>query len=305
MLDDINNTGGGQNENLPAEFVFETQAIRTVAKSGEPWFVAADVCNVLAIKDASDAVERLDEDEKGICSTETLGGQQDLLAVNEFGLCTLILGSRKPAAKRFKRWITHEVLPAIRKTGGYETGEHEIDTSRRFYKIFAERGLRSDHRLKILFGLKIPFTGDYTYRFFADDACDALGFDDPDAILALLADSEKTFLDVETAHGAEKRLAITEPALYALAFTPKKRRLNGEDNNKMTRQDRGELNCLLLSHSLKMIEVSWLKFEDAFLDRRPDDPIILDDLDKTIQGAVRHADSFLDLYGGLRPRRPN
>ena len=95
--------------------------MRTVVKDGEPWFVAADVCRALEIGDTHKAVERLDDDEKGRSLIPTLGGEQELLIVNEPGLYTLVLGSRKPEARAFKRWITHEVIPSIRKHGGYLT----------------------------------------------------------------------------------------------------------------------------------------------------------------------------------------
>lgn len=93
--------------------------MRTVLIEGEPWFVAADVCSALEIDRT--ATRRLDDDEKGVYSTHTLGGPQEASIVNEFGLYSLILGSRKPEAKAFKRWVTHEVLPAIRKQGYYST----------------------------------------------------------------------------------------------------------------------------------------------------------------------------------------
>lgn len=95
--------------------------VRVVQVDGEPWFVAADVCRALKISNSRDAVARLDDDEKGIGSTDTLGGKQGMQIINEPGLYTLVLGSRKPEAKTFKRWVTHEVLPAIRKTGSYKT----------------------------------------------------------------------------------------------------------------------------------------------------------------------------------------
>lgn len=97
----------------------EFGAVRAVTLDGEPWFVAADVCRALGLGNSSMAVSKLDEDEKGISSIDTLGGEQKLGIVNEPGLYTLVLSSRKPEAKAFKRWITHEVIPAIRKTGGY------------------------------------------------------------------------------------------------------------------------------------------------------------------------------------------
>lgn len=102
--------------------IFENEKfgeIRTVVINGEPWFVAADVCRALEISNSRDAVQRLDEDEKGVVLTDTRGGQQSMTAINEPGLYVLVLGSRKPEAKEFKRWITHDVIPAIRKTGGY------------------------------------------------------------------------------------------------------------------------------------------------------------------------------------------
>lgn len=100
-------------------FNFSGTDIRVVTKDGQPWWVAKDVCDVLEIKNSRDALGRLDEDEKGVASTDTLGGTQQVQVVNESGLYSLVLSSRKPEAKQFKRWITHEVIPAIRKTGTY------------------------------------------------------------------------------------------------------------------------------------------------------------------------------------------
>lgn len=97
--------------------------IRTVNKDGAPWFVAADVCRALELDKTWNALQRLDEDEKGTTSISTLGGQQEMSIVNEPGLYALVLGSRKPEAKAFKRWITHEVLPSIRKHGAYATDD--------------------------------------------------------------------------------------------------------------------------------------------------------------------------------------
>ena len=95
--------------------------IRTISQGGEPWFVAADVCAALEIDRTQ--TRRLDDDEKGVCSIHTPGGEQEYQTVNEPGLYSLVLGSRKPEAKVFKRWITHEVIPTIRKHGMYATEE--------------------------------------------------------------------------------------------------------------------------------------------------------------------------------------
>lgn len=95
--------------------------IRVVERDGEPWFVAVDICGALDIANSRDALTRIDEDEKGVALTDTLGGAQEVAVVNEPGLYSLVLGSRKSEARAFKRWITHDVIPAIRKTGMYTT----------------------------------------------------------------------------------------------------------------------------------------------------------------------------------------
>ena len=98
--------------------------IRTITINSEPWFAAVDVCRALEIKNVSDALKRLDDDERmTIDLTDShsgqRGGAQSMIFVNEPGLYSLVLSSRKPGAKRFKRWITHDVIPALRKTGSY------------------------------------------------------------------------------------------------------------------------------------------------------------------------------------------
>lgn len=100
-------------------FDYQGQQVRTDYKDEAVWFVAADVCRVLDIINPTMAVGRLDDDEKGLSSIETLGGNQQMVVVNEAGLYSLILTSRKPQAKEFKRWVTHDVLPSIRKHGLY------------------------------------------------------------------------------------------------------------------------------------------------------------------------------------------
>lgn len=94
--------------------------IRTINQNGEPWFVVADVCQILELSNPSIAISRLDVDER---AKFNLGRQGEGYAVNEPGLYSLVFGSRKPEAKAFKRWITHEVIPAIRKHGVYATPE--------------------------------------------------------------------------------------------------------------------------------------------------------------------------------------
>jgi anti-repressor protein len=102
-------------------FVFpETgQPVRTVTIDSEPWFVGRDVCAVLDIAKPENSLALLDEDERGTHTVGTLGGDQVVTVINEPGLYSLILRSRKPQAKAFKRWVTHEVIPSIRRTGSY------------------------------------------------------------------------------------------------------------------------------------------------------------------------------------------
>lgn len=101
-------------------FNFENHNVRVLQINNEPWFVATDVCKILDLTNPTMAVSRLDADER---SKFNLGRQGETNIVNEYGLYSLILASRKPEAKQFKRWITHEVIPAIRKHGAYMTPE--------------------------------------------------------------------------------------------------------------------------------------------------------------------------------------
>lgn len=103
------------------KFMYSNQEVRSTVINGEPWFVAKDVCSVLEISKYRDALSRLDEDERGSVLVDTLGGTQEMGAVNEYGLYSIIMMSRKPEAKQFKRWITHEVIPTIRQHGAYMT----------------------------------------------------------------------------------------------------------------------------------------------------------------------------------------
>ncbi|WP_416730268.1 BRO family protein [Fictibacillus sp. JL2B1089] len=104
-------------------FDFRGQQLRVVEQNNEPWFVAKDVCDILEIKNNRDALSKLDEEEKGVALTDTLGGKQKLSIVNESGLYELIFTSRKLEAKVFKKWVKQEVLPSIRKHGAYMTNE--------------------------------------------------------------------------------------------------------------------------------------------------------------------------------------
>lgn len=101
--------------------------IRTVVKDGEPWFVGKDVAEILGYSNTRDTLaRRVDEEDKGVANCDTLGGNQKLTVVNESGLYSLILSSKMPNAKKFKKWVTSEVLPSIRKNGGYIVGQETM-----------------------------------------------------------------------------------------------------------------------------------------------------------------------------------
>jgi anti-repressor protein len=108
---------------LEKVFNYQGTQLRTVVLNNEPWFVAKDVCNILKHSNSRVAISRLDDDEKGVSKVYTPGGYQNMSVVNEYGLYNLVLTSNLPEAKQFKRWITHEVIPSIRKHGAYMTPE--------------------------------------------------------------------------------------------------------------------------------------------------------------------------------------
>jgi anti-repressor protein len=97
-------------------------------KDGQPWWVAKDVAEILDFRDAFNATSGLDDDEKGTEKVSTPGGIQEMTVINESGLYALIMRSNKPEAKKFRKWITSEVLPSIRKTGEYATPEVQKKT---------------------------------------------------------------------------------------------------------------------------------------------------------------------------------
>ena len=102
-----------------APFDFEGQTVRVEVIDGEPWFVAADVARILGYRMASDMTRRLDDEDRGTRSVRTPSGEQAMTVISEPGLYVAIIGSQVEGARRFRRWVTHEVLPAIRQTGSY------------------------------------------------------------------------------------------------------------------------------------------------------------------------------------------
>ncbi len=108
-------------------FNFDGQyEVRVIEQAGEPWFVGKDVADILGYSNTRDALSKhVDDEDKGVAKCDTLGGMQELTIINESGLYSLILSSKLLTAKRFKRWITSEVLPSIRRTGAYSLRREE------------------------------------------------------------------------------------------------------------------------------------------------------------------------------------
>lgn len=114
-------------------FTYQSQPVRTVSIDGEPWFVLKDVCEALGISDHKSVPRRLEEDEVDLTHlTDSMGRSQQTTVVNEPGLYNVILRSDKPEAKSFKRWVTHEVLPVLRKTGSYSVSPAPMSTAEMF-----------------------------------------------------------------------------------------------------------------------------------------------------------------------------
>lgn len=122
-------------------FNFNNSEVRVIEKDGQPWWVGRDVCAVLDLSDARKSVNLLDEDERNtIPVADSMGRTQETLVINEAGLYSLILRSRKSEAKQFKRWIMHDVLPSIRRTGGYVSDDDQFLET---YLPFADEQTRS------------------------------------------------------------------------------------------------------------------------------------------------------------------
>jgi hypothetical protein len=116
----LNQGQSGEGGVVPYQHDFQGKAVRTVLNDGQVWFVARDVCDILEHSNSRMALQRLEEVEKGVSSVYTPGGAQEVAIVSESGLYALIFSSRKPKAKTFRRWVTNEVLPSLRRSGSGE-----------------------------------------------------------------------------------------------------------------------------------------------------------------------------------------
>lgn len=137
--------------------------VRSLKIEDEPWFVASDVCKALNIKNATDTLKRLDDDER---ARFNLGRQGEANIINEYGLYNLILASRKPEAKQFKRWITHEVIPSIRKTGIYQIPTDPMAALKLMFEAQTQTNDKVEHiqeDVKELKDNKLLNPGQYNY----------------------------------------------------------------------------------------------------------------------------------------------
>ena len=135
-----------ENAIVKKSFVFNSTQIRTAIIDGEPWFVAKDVCEVLGIANSRDAVSRIPNKDKGVASSDTPGGVQNLSVISEAGLYRLVLRSDKPEAEPFIDWVTSEVLPTLRKTGGYAMPQtYEEALEELLKRVKEERALREQN----------------------------------------------------------------------------------------------------------------------------------------------------------------
>lgn len=134
--------------NLPIRlFEANNMAVRTTIKDGDVWFVAKDICDVVGVSKHRDAAAKLEDFERSSAIVDTLGGRQEMTIVNESGMYSLVFRSRKPEAKAFRIWVTNDVLPNLRKNGGYLLGntEEEIAANAiRTYQWTVERQKTKD-----------------------------------------------------------------------------------------------------------------------------------------------------------------
>ncbi|MFG1340567.1 BRO-N domain-containing protein [Xanthobacter autotrophicus] len=163
-------------------FGFGDHLVRVMVRAGEPWFVAADVCRVLGIANHRDACSKLDDDEKGVGLTDTLGGEHGSIVISEGGLWTIVLRSRAATtpgspAHRFRKWVTGEVLPQIRKAGGVAApsagrtvSEHHVRLIREARLLFGPDAART-----LWHDIGLPVTPEMGGRRITDDVADHLG----------------------------------------------------------------------------------------------------------------------------------
>lgn len=143
--------------------------IRGTVINNEPWFVGKDVATALGYKETAKAVrEHVDEEDRGVSVLDTPGGKQKIVTINESGLYSLILSSNLPTAKQFKRWVTSEVLPSIRKTGGYIAGQETLSDADLMAKALLVANRQLEERAKRVAELEARAVEDRPKVLFAD-----------------------------------------------------------------------------------------------------------------------------------------
>lgn len=157
------------------------RSMRTVEIDGEVWFVAKDVCDILELSDVSMATRSLDQDEKDTSKVCTLGGAQDMTIISEPGLYKLAFKSKKPIAKKFVRWVTHDVLPAIRRTGQYKISEPSVETGLQrvglIIRAAEHKAMPQSEQLRLLSLAVRDLTGT-ELNLYAQQKCQVLGLNE-------------------------------------------------------------------------------------------------------------------------------
>lgn len=164
-----------------APFTYRDQQVRVITSAGEPWFVLSDLCKVLGISNSRMVASRLDEDMRGVSQIDTPGGLQMMTIVSEPGMYDVVVRSDSPIAKPFRRWVTHEVLPQIRRTGAYSATPQLSDdeivhqalqiTARRVEQLEAELAVAQPKAAT--WDLIVSGTGSYTITEAAKVLCRA------------------------------------------------------------------------------------------------------------------------------------
>lgn len=166
----------------------EFGSVRTVCIDGEPWLVGKDVAEILGYSNPRKAlIDHVDADDKGVTKCDTLGGAQNLTVINESGFYSLVLSSKMPNAKKFKHWVTAEVLPTIRKTGGYVANE---DVFVETYLPFADEPIKQLFRIqcRVINQLNERIRKDEPKVKFADHVGDSTNLIDVNKMAKLCAD---------------------------------------------------------------------------------------------------------------------
>lgn len=166
----------------------EFGSVRTVCIDGEPWLVGKDVAEILGYSNPRKAlIDHVDADDKGVTKCDTLGGAQNLTVINESGFYSLVLSSKMPNAKKFKRWVTAEVLPTIRKTGGYVANE---DVFVETYLPFADEPIKQLFKIqcRVINQLNDRIRQDEPKVKFADHVGDSTNVIDVNRMAKLCAD---------------------------------------------------------------------------------------------------------------------